>query len=337
MNLLCATLQLCVRVVDSACAVVNQRDTQRLQREIRNKAQMRNTNMRCIWILALVLILPSLTFNQDREKPLIADYVRAMIATPPETLALDPFYKKYTDAMGIAVVSSEKVPDAALLVTRDIILHMLANRPDLRKEMVGKKMRVAVMAQSESTTDLPEQRNWKKPTRDDRRLTPAERNNYDNGIAKMTDKEYWDRRARGMGGNPTSCAEENLLGYPGTRYYGENILVHEFSHAIMNQGIRTADQALFAEIQAAYKEAMANGLWKDHYASTNANEYWAEGTQTWFWSNYEYFDGETRVQTPEDLQKYDPKLYGLLARVYLDHHIPADVYYGKNINPRRRR
>lgn len=26
-------------------------------------------------------------------------------------------------------------------------------------------------------------------------------------------------------------------------------------------------------------------LWKNHYASTNANEYWAEGTQTWFWSN----------------------------------------------------
>jgi len=24
-----------------------------------------------------------------------------------------------------------------------------------------------------------------------------------------------------MGGNITSCAEENLLGYPGTRYYGE--------------------------------------------------------------------------------------------------------------------
>jgi hypothetical protein len=70
---------------------------------------------------------------------------------------------------------------------------------------------------------------------------------------------------------------------------------------------------------------------------TAMNEYWAEGAQTWFWSNYEYMDGETRVQTPEDLQRYDPKLYELLSRVYADHHIPMDVYYGKNIPPPRRR
>jgi len=105
----------------------------------------------------------------------------------------------------------------------------------------------------------------------------------------------------------------------------------------MGVAIRTADPTLFAEIQAAYKEAMAKGLWKNHYGSTNANEYWAEGTQTWFWSNYEYMDGDTRVQTPEDLQRYDPKLYALLGRVYEDHHIPMDVYYGKNIRPARSR
>ena len=275
--------------------------------------------------------------SQEKERPLIQDYVRAVVATPPASLGVDPFYKKYTNALGIAILSSEKVPDAALLVARDIVIYMLAKRPDLRQEMVGKNMRVGVMAQSESTTDIPEQSHWRKPRRDDPRLTPGERNNYDNGIAKMTDKEYWDRRARGMGGNPTTCAEENLLGYPGTRYYGENIFVHEFSHAIMGVAIRTVDPALFAGIHAAYKDAMAKGLWKSHYASTNANEYWAEGTQTWFWSNYEYLDGSTRVQTPEDLHRYDPKLYELLGRVYLDHHIPMDVYYGKNISPARRR
>ncbi len=41
------------------------------------------------------------------------------------------------------------------------------------------------------------------------------------------------------------------------------------------------------------------------------------------------------VQTPEDLQSYDPKLFDLLRRVYEDHHIPMDVYYGKNIPPKR--
>ena len=280
--------------------------------------------------------MSGVTRSQEQAKPLIQDYVNAAIGPVPESLKLDPFYRKYTDALGISIVGSDKAPSAALLVARDIVIHMLAKRPDLREEMIKRKMRVGVMAQSESTTDVPEQKNWKKPSRDDPRLTPGERNNYDNGIAKMTDKEYWDKRARGMGGNPTTCAEENLLGYPGTRYYGENILVHEFSHAIMS-AIRTVEPTLFAEIQAAYKEAMTKGLWKNHYASTNANEYWAEGTQTWFWSNYEYMDGTTRVQSPEDLQAYDPKLYELLGRIYRDHHIPMDVYYGKNIPPPRRR
>src|SRR4051812_40620230 len=271
------------------------------------------------------------------DKPLIEDYVKASVGPIPSELKLDPFYKKHADAIGIPVVSSEKVPDAALLVARDIVIHMLSKRPDLREAMVGRKMRVIVMARSESTTDLPEQRNWKKPAPDDPRLTQGEREHYEERIGKLTDREYWDRRARGMGGNPTSCAEENLLGYPGTRYFGENILVHEFAHGIMDIGIRRADPELHGRIKAAYQDAMKRGLWKGHYASTNPNEYWAEGTQTWFWSNYEYNDNGRKVMSPDDLKEYDPKLYELLFEVYADHHIPMDVYHAKGLRPGRRR
>jgi hypothetical protein len=287
-------------------------------------------------IASASILLWLATATRAEDGPLIRDYAKAAVGEVPATLGLAPFYKKHADALGIAVVGSEKVPDAALLVARDIVIHMLAKRPDLREAMVGRKMRVIVMAESESTTDLPEQRDWKKPGPDDRRLTADERENYDRRIGRLTDKEYWDRRARGMGGNPTSCAEENLLGYPGTRYFGENILVHEFAHGIMDIGIRHADPGLNKEIRAAYREAMEKGLWKGHYASTNANEYWAEGTQTWFWSNYEYRDGDRRVQSPDDLKEYDPRLFELLARVYPDHHIPMDVYHGKNLRPGRR-
>ena len=101
----------------------------------------------------------------------------------------------------------------------------------------------------------------------------------------------------------------------GTRYFGENILVHEFAHGIMDIGIRRADPELLRKIRDAYKAAMDKGLWKRHYASTNANEYWAEGTQTWFWSNYEYKDGETTVMTPDDFKRYDPTLYDLLSQI----------------------
>src|SRR5262245_35824645 len=139
-----------------------------------------------IAILAVILLISGVT-SQEKQKPFIEDYARAVISAPLSALGLDPFYKKYTDALGLPIVSIEKVPDAALLVARDITIHMLAKRPDLRQAMIAKAMRVGVMAQTESTTDVPEQKNWKKPRRDDPRLTPGERNNYDNGIAKMTD------------------------------------------------------------------------------------------------------------------------------------------------------
>src|SRR5262245_12323259 len=267
-------------------------------------------------------------------KALVTSYETFTVGPVPPEFKYDPtFYKKYVDAIGIPIISSDKVPDRALLMARDIVVYMLANRPDIRREMIAKKYRVGIMAQTEMTTDIPEQRDRKKPARDDARLTRSERENYDKpgGIGSQTDKQYWDRRARGLGGVYTTGAEENVLGYEGTRYYGEHILVHEWSHGIMS-AIRTADPALYAAIQAAYKDAMSKGMYKGHYAETTANEYWAEGTQWWFWSNYEWTDSNgTRLQTPDDLKTYDPKLFELLGQVYLGHHIPADIYHGKNI------
>jgi hypothetical protein len=261
-----------------------------------------------------------------------------MVVEPPSIIAVDSFYKKYADAFGIPIVSSVKVPDDALLIARDIVNYMLIKRPDVRATLMRQKARVLVMAVTEMETDLPERSNWKKPTKEDRRLIPSERDNYDKpgGIASMTDREYWNKRARGMGGTITSCAEENLLGYPGTRYYGENILVHEFSHNIMN-ALRTCDTALHKQILAAYEVAKNKGMYKGQYAINTSSEYWAEGTQWWFWSNFEFYDGDQRIQTPDDLKTYDPVLYSLLEQVYIGHKNPADVYYGKNIRPTRAR
>ena len=278
--------------------------------------------------------------SRTPDKPIVDDYERYSVGAVPPEFGYDAvFYKKYVDAVGIPIIASAHVPDKGLLIARDVVSVMLSGRADIRREMIARRFRVGVMATSESTTDIPEQREWKKPGPEDPRLTRGERANYDKpgGIASQTDKEYWDRRARGMGGVYTTCAEENILGYPGTRYYGENILVHEFSHGIMS-AIRTVDAPLYAEIQSAYKAAMAEGKYTGHYAETTPAEYWAEGTQWWFWSNYEWTDAKrgARLQTPDDLKAYDPALYAIFERVYPGHHIPADVYYSKNIPPRRR-
>jgi hypothetical protein len=77
-------------------------------------------------------------------------------------------------------------------------------------------------------------------------------------------------------------------------------------------------------------------MYKGQYAINTSAEYWAEGTQWWFWSNFEFYDGDQRVQSPDDLKSYDPVLYELLDKVYQGHQIPADIYSGKNLRPARR-
>ena len=307
-------------------------------------------------LLAVVAIIGCAKFDpatqpgsarvRPRPDALISKYRGGGVTSLPDSVRrrfnLDTtFYAKYADASGIPVISSAKVPDEALLVTRDIIRHMLLKRPDIRADIIQRGGRVGVMAVTEMTTDIPEQRDWKKPALDDRRLTDGERARYSEpgGIGSMTDKQYWDRRARGMGGTFTTCTEENVLGYPGTRYFGEHILVHEFSHSIQGS-LRRVDPALQAELEAAYREATERKMYVTargtrHYAVNTLAEYWAEGTQWWFWSNYpEVFvrDGvQSPMWSPDDLRRYDPKLFAVLAKVYQDNRIPMDVYHGKKL------
>lgn len=289
-------------------------------------------NNRLVFLAVTIILLVSVPglFSQEsqdpREKALITSIGEVLISKPPSKLMLDPFYEKYMDAMGIPVIASAAVSDTALFIARDIIIHMLAERPDIRQALVRSRQKVGIIGHAQQMSDIPEYKDLKKPEFGDRRLTAREIAEYDK-IRKMTDQEYWNRRARGLGGVYTTCGEENLLGIPGTRYFGEHILVHEFAHAI-HRGIRTVDPELAKHIDRAYADAMALGLWKGQYGSTNSGEYFAEGTQFWFWSNYEYRDGEKTVYSPLDLRDYDPKLYELLSRVFpSSHRIPLDAYY----------
>ena len=274
--------------------------------------------------------------RQERERQrqstgepveLISDYVKTNIGPVPESLSVSPFYKKHADAQGIPVLASERVPDAALLVARDIVNSMLAARPDLRKALIARKWRTGVIAEVEMTMDIPEYSKMKRPGAS--REEPVE----------QADRDYHANRSRGLGGNPTTGAEENLLGYPGTRYWGEHIFVHEFAHAIMGGAIRDVDPVMYGEIRAAYTSAMEAGKYvrtdgRKHYAATNASEYWAEGVQWWFFSNYgECFTGGVKVETPEEFAAYDPVLHELIGRVFTTHRIPMDVFHGKRIRP----
>jgi len=183
-----------------------------------------------------------------------------------------------------------------------------------------------VMAAAETTTDLPEQRHWKKPSPDDPRLTLCEKKTFAR-IAAMSDREYWDGRARGLGGAFTTVGAENLLAVPGTRYFGENVLVHEFAHAIL-AAIEKADPPLYARIGRAYAAARAAGRWKGDYAETSLQEYWAEGTQFWFNSNKLAVVNGVRILSDRDLARHDPALAAVLRAVYGERHrLPGDPFY----------
>jgi hypothetical protein len=319
-----------IRLVCAAAALVstpsvgvaqeNPRETTQAARPMRTEAEARaradgNRRQR-----------EELRLKTGAPPELISDYVKANIEPVPESLGVSPFYTKYTDAMGIPVIASSKVPDAALLVARDIVNTMLSARPDIRKALIARRWRTGVIAETEMTMDIPEYSKMKRPgaARDE--------------PVTQEDRDYHANRSRGLGGNPTTGAEENLLGYPGTRYWGEHIFVHEFAHAIMSGGIRDVDPGMLAEIRAAYDGAMRAGKYvhadgRKHYATTNANEYWAEGVQWWFFSNYgECFTGDVKVETPDEFAAYDPALNELIGRVFTTHRIPMDVFHARRID-----
>jgi hypothetical protein len=267
--------------------------------------------------------------QQTQGPPLLEDYIAFTVTAPPPTLELDPFYKKYVDALGIPIATSAKVPDAALLVARDIVQFMLANRPDLRKELIRKKWKVAIMARTELTYDIPEHRKFRLlPKIDDERLTPEQKENYNKpgGVGTMTGEQYWNARGRGFGGEPdgentTSCAEENLLGYPGTRYFGSSICVHEFSHGIMRGAIYTIDPEYRKAVEDAYAAARKQGLSSAQgYPGNNFNEYWATGIEA-------YVFGSGRG--PDTLLVADPRLYELVRQIIPSTKMPGNVYVGR--------
>jgi hypothetical protein len=250
----------------------------------------------------------------DRPKPIIDDYLKYIVTAPPleivERFKLDTsFYKKYADASGYPILASAKVPDAALAIVRDQVNYMLGNRPDVRDTMIAHGGRVVVMAETEYTVDVPEQRGWTVPKYLDPRLTPQERARYyePGGLGSMTAAGYWNPRARGMGGTLTTCTEENVLGYYGTKYWGTNICVHEFSHAIMGAGIGNADPKWFQAIVDAYKHAKASCLrTANGYSGNTFNEYWAGGVE-WYVGN----GGKERA----GLKEVDPALYDVVSRL----------------------
>lgn len=210
---------------------------------------------------------------------------------------LAPSYQKYLPVGGLPVVGSSQVSDHAMREAAWLVERLLGGRPDILQAMAANQTRFAVMAWNEFTTDIPEH-------------------------AALTPKVFWDRRARGLGATPqapaVSCAEENLLAFPGDPYPTENIGIHEFAHAIHEMGLGTVDPTFDPRLRAAFHSATNRGLWAGTYAGSNRHEYWAEAVQSWFDDNRQNDALHNHVNTRAELKSYDPGVAALCLEVFGD-------------------
>ena len=263
---------------------------------------------------ALLTVLSSLLFvspahNSHGDEPATNTDLQAITA-PPAELKVPAFYSKYLSADGYPIVASDNVNDYALREAAYLVNIMLAQRPDVRDAMIKSGSRMSIIASSEFTTDQPE---W---------TWMADPKNDNQEAKGITAKDFWDARARGMGGSETdpycSCGEENLLAYDGDPYSTECILIHEFAHNIHLRGLVNVDPTFDPRLKAAYGKAMSAGLWKGKYASVNHHEYFAEGVQSWFDDNRENDHDHNHVDTRDELLEYDPDLAALCREVFRD-------------------
>lgn len=218
------------------------------------------------------------------------------------------FYTQRVSAKGFPIVASARVNPYALKEAAFLVDQMLAHRPDIREAMVKSGARLCIIAWNEFTTDQPEF------VRLGKGMMP--------GYPGIAAKDYWDARARGLGGSERdpfcSCGEENLLGYPGDPYSAENIFIHEFAHNLHLRGLANVDPSFDTRLKATYDAAMKAGLWKGKYASVNHHEYWAEAVQSWFDDNRENDHDHNHVNTRVELLAYDPGVAALCREIFGD-------------------
>ena len=218
------------------------------------------------------------------------------VTAPPKELGLDPFYTKYVSAEACPSSARPKVSDFALREAAYLVDQMLAHRPEIRDALIKNKIRVAVMAYSERTTDVPEHRDMKP-------------------------KEYWNFRARDWvpagrlrwsvaRGEPAQLSRRSLLNreHPDPRIRPRNPRSRpgsgrpDFRHGC---GKPTT-------------MPRTKGLWRGTYAGSNAGEYWAEGVQSWFDTNRQNDSQHNHVDTRDELKAYDPELAKLCNEVFGD-------------------
>ncbi len=255
----------------------------------------------------------------DPNQPLTLEIKGAAIADatgkPAKTATyagvpkLDYYTQSVTTDAGIEVKAGERVAaDTLTKAAAQVEAQLSRTATGIAGTMAANGCSLAVYGSRENAYLVPEHRGGYNPT--------------------MYDVE-------GYGGNMwnncvSSISERNVLRTRGdantflnTAYPNENILVHEFGHAVLSVGIEEqADQTLSDAFFAAYENAYTTGRWPNTYAMSNRDEFFATLSAIWFDNMAEKPDWNDGVRSPintrAELKEYDPVSFAFFASIYPD-------------------
>ncbi len=193
--------------------------------------------------------------------------------------------------MGIEIKAPASVNPEALKRAEAIVTQMLQARADMARRMADKKAAIGIIPKEAFITALPEFAKFSGKK-------DSNGNPYDS---------FSIRGAGAVNGQPvTAASEENLLKLPHDPFAQESVLHHEFAHAIMNLGFAESERLRW---MAIYQAAAKAKLFPGAFALTNADEYWAELSQSYFGVNNE-------INGPDLIRSKDPAAFEFLLSVY---------------------
>jgi alpha-glucosidase len=219
------------------------------------------------------------------------------VGAPPATYP--PFYRKYLDANGVAILGDAAVCDRSLQLAYLIVTHMLSKRPDIQQTLAARGAHVAIYSENNTILSVPEFASRAATVKNDRC-----------GVT-------------GLPGNPTTAVcETNLIGIHDPFNHRASQLIHEMGHLIMNFGV---DRATRDAILRAYTHARDQRLFPPNqanppsYAMSTPGEFFAMATMAWFSAaNWSAPFNSVHEKDRAAQAAHDPELDALLRGLYPD-------------------
>lgn len=197
-------------------------------------------------------------------------------------------YTKQREHGGLTIVAIDSVSDAAFAKAEETIDRTFAHN-DLKQYLVDQGAYVVIRGANQGVLDLPEFAC----------LADQYQDGFFDHVCGVADHADYP---------VATVSELDLTGDRDGPCRGLNVLYHELGHLVQGWALGPAD---YYDVKQFYQDAMDAGKYRRRYAATNANEYFADGTQA-------YLDSVSPDGSDDRawLQRYDPQLYTLLERVY---------------------